>query len=154
MFSREQLVAAIAVGNRYWQALADDDNRALLELLTGDTLEALALPDLAPGTPIPERDPLVTPGPGMAARIREYIGYDADDCRRMGLATSATMLTVDTVMFMYTPTDTGYRIEAGTLIAGRFVEFTLDEGRWLVAPIRRHRPAIDDIDLAPLFEAL
>jgi hypothetical protein len=152
-FTDDQLRSAIRAGHDFWTALSDDDDPTLMELLTPAALGVMALGPLVPRTEIvvEELDPFRHPGPGIAARLRAFVGYSADDCHRMGLLSTATILGPGALRFSYTPVDEIRRYNEATLIEGRRIELELSEDRWLVEPIRRHdRAGVGVIDLAPL----
>ena len=128
----------------------------MVGLLSADALGVLGLGTLGSGQEIPRSvigDPLRARGHEVARRIREFVGYSADDCRRMGLFTRATVLGPNTIRLSYSIADEPRPVAAGELVEGRRIELTLDEGRWLVDPLRTHdRPGIATVDLAPFFD--
>ena len=154
--SSELLRAAIATGRVFWGALAEDDDERVVGLLSADALGVLGLGPLESGQQIPRSvlgDPLRAPGPQVAARVREFVGYSANDCRRMGLFTQATVLGLDAIRLSYSMADEPRPVAAGELVEGRRIELILDEGRWLVDPIRAHdRHGIATVDLTPFFD--
>lgn len=61
----------------------------------------------------------------------------------MGLFTQATVLGLDAIRLSYSIADEPRPVAAGELVEGRRIELTLDEGEWLVDPIRAHdRPGL------------
>jgi hypothetical protein len=147
-FRPEQLNAATEAGSRFWQALADNDDEALKSVLGANVLEILGHGPLRARSAHQVGNPLTPPGLAIAARIREHIGYERADCARMGLSTVVGVLSPTAIRLFYTPTDTVIHFDAGATLAGRFLELDLDEGRWLVDPIRAHdRPEIATLSL-------
>ena len=148
-FSSEQLLAVLQVGRKFWAALANDDDDTLLSILTAGALEIVSAGPITRMGEVP-----IQPGPEIAKRIRDLIGFSAEDCRRMELYPRATCLGPSAIRILY--------IIAGgepepvpdlSSVQGRRIEFELDAGRWLVEPTRAHdRPAIEMIDLKPLLD--
>lgn len=154
-FGPSELKDAVLTGSAFWDALAADDDERLIGLLSADALAVLGLDTLEAGRVIARPDlldPFRPPGPLVAARLRDYLGFSARDCGRMGLFSVATILDEHALRLSYSIADEPRRVEAGDLIEGRRIELQLDEGRWLVDPIRAHdRPGIATVDLGPLF---
>jgi hypothetical protein len=144
-----QIPDAFVAGNRFWQALASNDDDTLLKILAASVLEVLGHGPLEARSKHAIGDPLTQPGLAIAARLRAHVGYERNDCARMSPATIVNILSPTAVRLFYMPADDEVPFEAGTSLSGRFLELDLDEGRWLVDPIRAHdRPEIAQFTFA------
>jgi hypothetical protein len=140
--SDDQLRDALATGSRFWEALAQDDDDALRLLLTADVIAILAQGEIKP-RPIDIRprtmeDAFRSPGGGIATRIRTHLGAEFDRDGLPGLSTNAELLERDQLRLTYPVVGIARPIRAGVEILVWRIELILDEGRWLVDPIRRH----------------
>lgn len=101
----EQLRSAIATGHAFWDALAGDDDGALLSLLTANVIAILAQGDIIPGPIYVEPQSLEaafrSPGDGIAARLRAHLGAEFEIDGLPGLASNAELLEGDQLRFAY-----------------------------------------------------
>jgi hypothetical protein len=112
---RQAASAALAL----WTALGRDDDDAVERLLPTDAIAYLGS------------------SPGVASRIRDRLGVIAADCTRVGLLLVATLLEDGRLRISFiADVDEGRRSRA--VEEGWRFELQLDEGRWLVDPIREH----------------
>lgn len=142
-FSLDQLRAALQVGNRFWLALATDDDSALREVLAAEALNGLSP---APADTEPP-----------AKRLRDFFGWSAEECGRMGLYTRGTRIGPTSIRVVYWPNDDGRLnvVPDGTWVDACRIEFRLDDGDWLVERLWPHdRPATETIDLRLALAAL
>lgn len=155
VLSNAQVQEAIGVGSTFWTALAEDDDETLRGLLTATVLAILALGELVPGPidvePRSFEDLNASPGPGIARRLRAHLATEFEMDGLPGLASTAELLEGDQLRFTYPVVGIARPMLAGVEISVWRLEFMLDEGRWLVDPIRGHYlPAIGTIDLRSL----
>jgi hypothetical protein len=146
----EQLGAAVDVGDAFWTALADDDDEAARRLMAAAPLAILARGPITPGTPYMSSvgDAFAPPGPGIAGRIRDHLRIDRRDCGRIGTVSRAERLNDRELRIAYAIADKPTYIAAGKPYTGWRFELVLDEGRWLVDPMRAHdREAVEIVDL-------
>ena len=151
---RDDLVrAALDAGSRFWRALADDDDEALTRLLDSAVLRTLARDELHPHRdmrpPVTIDEALAGPGPAIAARLRDHLGFDRA-AGMPGLFSQAALLEDDALRLTYVVAGFAGEVEDGTPLNGWRLELALVEGAWLIDPIRSHdRQAVEEVDLAP-----
>ncbi len=128
----DRYLEAVRVGEAFWRALAVDDDDALAPLLS----------------PTWDDRP-----PGFAAIYRGERELARETCRFIGLVTAAELVASDRVRFRYAITDRILHFEAGASLTVWRLELVEVDGRWLVDR-STDDPAIEQIDLTPLFPAL
>lgn len=132
--SQTELLAAVFTGQALWQALEASDDDELAGLLTAGALAYLGAE------------------PGIAERIRVHLQITAEECATLGLISRISILPARELRLTYVLNPSGEIVPwvAGQVFDGWRVELVLDEGRWLVDPIRAHTAAaIGTADIQP-----
>jgi hypothetical protein len=137
-FRADEIVAALRAAERYWRALANEDDHELIDVVTDDALEAL-------------RDRHGA-SEGLAGRMRVEMGFAAADAAGLLPDPFLAVLSRDALRIRFS-FDVDLQYEAVGYASGPRIDVERDGERWRADPTRApDRRVVGRIDATPYLD--